>query len=107
MICRVFEPDKGYPLIPGRLQTGRLVGTGARLLANFAIIAELDDISLARVLVTALRAHGFHPLEDADGGLPGLPGVTGAKGTFAIRVPGPEKADAELLAKALIAEMRG
>ncbi|UJQ93667.1 hypothetical protein [Mariluticola halotolerans] len=61
---------------------------------------------MARVLATALRAHGFHPLEDSDGGLPGMPGISGAKGTFAIRVPEAEKADAALLANVLIAEMR-
>ena len=78
----------------------------SKVLADFAIIAEVDDISLARVLVTALRAHGFHPLEDSDGGLPGMPGVSGVKGTFAVRVPEAEKVDAALLAKVLISEMR-
>lgn len=57
--------------------------------------------------MTALKAHGFHPLEGGEAGLPGMPGILGAKGTIAIQVPAAEKADAELLAGVLIAEMRG
>lgn len=72
----------------------------------FVSIVDVEDVSLARVLVTALKAHGFHPMEDA-AGLPGMPGVTGVKGTISIRVPEDEKADAEILAKALLSDMRG
>ena len=68
-------------------------------------IAEVADPSAARVLVAALKAHGFHPLEDGDGGLPGLPGVFGPKGV-AIRVPADEAEDATLLAETLLTEMR-
>lgn len=64
-------------------------------------------MSVARVLMTALKAHGFHPLEGGDLGLPGMPGVTGIKGTFGIRVPEDEQEDAKLLADHLIEEMRG
>ena len=70
----------------------------------FETIAEVTDPSTARVLVTALRAHGFHPLEGGESGLPGLPGVFGPKGV-AVRVPESEAADARLLAEALLKEM--
>ena len=41
---------------------------------------------MARVLIAALKAHGFHPREGGDSGLPGLPGVYGPKG-IPIEVP--------------------
>lgn len=69
-------------------------------------ILDVEDLSVARVLITALKAHGFHPLEDATG-LPGMPGVTGVKGTISILVPEDEKPDAEILANALLSDMRG
>lgn len=68
-------------------------------------IAEVLDPSAARVLLAALRAHGFHPLEGSENGLPGLPGVYGPRG-IAIRVPEEEARDATALADALLAEMR-
>lgn len=67
-------------------------------------IAEVTDAAVARVLITALRAHGFHPMEGGDSGLPGMPGVFGPKGV-AIWVPEEEARDARLLAEALIKEM--
>jgi len=70
----------------------------------FTLVAEIADPSMARVIVTALKAHGFHPLEGGEGGLPGLPGVFGPRG-FALKVPDEEAADAKLLADALLAEM--
>ena len=73
----------------------------------FETIAELDDFSEARVLVAALRAHGFHPLDGGETGLPGLPGIRNFKGTIAIQVPEDEAADARLLANALLIDMRG
>jgi hypothetical protein len=76
-------------------------------LGDFEIIAEVEDLSIARVLMTALKAHGFHPLEGGEAGLPGMPGITGISGRIAIRVPEDESADARLLAADLIAEMRG
>lgn len=69
-------------------------------------IAEVDDLAMVRVLLAALRAHGFHPLDGNSEGLPGLPGVVGPRG-LPIRVPEEEARDATLLAKALLAEMRG
>ena len=71
----------------------------------FEVIAEVQDPSVARVLITALKAHGFHPLEGGESGLPGLPGVYGPRGVE-IAVPEQEAADAETLANALLAEMR-
>ena len=70
----------------------------------FEIIAEVSDSSVARVLTVALRAHGFHPLEGGEGGLPGFPGVFAQKG-IAIEVPEEEARDARALAEALLAEM--
>jgi hypothetical protein len=70
----------------------------------FETIAEVSDPSVARVLMTALKAHGFHPLEGGESGLPGLPGVFSPKGV-AIAVPEEEAADARVLAEALLKEM--
>lgn len=72
----------------------------------FETIAEVADPSAARVLVTALKAHGFHPLEGEESGLPGLPGVFGPRG-IAIRVPEGEAGDARVLASDLLRQMRG
>ena len=36
------------------------------------IIARVPDATLARSLIVALRAYGFHPEDDMDGGLPGV-----------------------------------
>ena len=52
----------------------------------FETIAEVQDPSVARVLIAALKAHGFHPLEGGENGLPGLPGVFGPRG-IGIAVP--------------------
>jgi hypothetical protein len=71
----------------------------------FETIAEIEDPSVARVLIAALKAHGFHPLEGPEAGLPGLPGVYGPRGV-PIDVPEAEAADARLLAAELVREMR-
>lgn len=70
----------------------------------FEIIAEVSDPAAARVLIMALKAHGFHPLEGGESGLPGFPGVYGPKGAV-ISVPEAEAADARLLAETLLKEM--
>lgn len=75
-------------------------------MANFETIAELNDISMARVLITALKAHGFHPLEGREAGLPGMPGIRGARGVIAIEVPEAEADDARMLAGVLLADMK-
>ena len=59
---------------------------------------------MARVLVTALKAHGFHPKEGGDSGLPGLPGVYAPRG-ISIEVPQDEADDARVLAEALVKDM--
>lgn len=70
----------------------------------FETIAEVQAPSMARVLVTALKAHGFHPLESGEDGLPGLPGVVGPRG-IPILVPEEEARDAKILAEDLLREM--
>lgn len=47
---------------------------------TYQIIAHVENPSTARVLVVALRAHGFHPLEQGEGGLPGVPNLFGPDG---------------------------
>lgn len=68
-------------------------------------MAEIDDPSIARVLLTALKAHGFHPREGAEHGLPGLAGIYGPRG-IPIELPEAEAADGRLLVADLLAEMR-
>ncbi len=70
----------------------------------YQTIAHVSDPSAARVLVTALKAHGFHPMEGGESGLPGMPGVFGPKGV-PVSVPEEEARDASLLAEALLKEM--
>ena len=70
----------------------------------YQIVAEIEDPSVARVLIAALQAHGFHPKEGGDSGLPGLPGVYGPKG-IAIELPEEEAEDGKILADDLVAEM--
>jgi hypothetical protein len=70
----------------------------------FETIAHVSDPALARVLIAALQAHGFHPLDSGQNGLPGLPGVVAPKG-IPIRVPDEEAADGKLLADDLLKEM--
>ena len=72
----------------------------------FETILEVADPAIARVLIAALKAHGFHPLEGGDDGLPGLPGVFSPRG-IAISVPEEEAEDAQILADDLIREMTG
>jgi hypothetical protein len=72
---------------------------------SFAVIAEVADPSVARILILALKAHGFHPLEGGDSGLPGLPGVFGLKGV-PIQVLEEEADDARVLAEELLKQMR-
>lgn len=71
---------------------------------TFQIIAEVEDPSMARVLVVALKAHGFHPFEGGDGGLPGVRGMFGSEGV-PVQVPEDEARDATVLANELLKEM--
>lgn len=70
----------------------------------YETITYVSDPALARVLVAALQAHGFHPLESGENGLPGLPGVVGPKG-IAIRVPDEEAVEGKILAEDLLKDM--
>jgi hypothetical protein len=72
--------------------------------AMFETIAEVSDTAIARVLVAALKAHGFHPLDSGDDGLPGFAGVIGPSG-IPISVPENEAPDARVLAEDLLKEM--
>jgi hypothetical protein len=71
---------------------------------RFEPIAQVRDHSAARVLLVALRAHGFHPLDLRDGGLPGVPNLFGPGG-FTIEVPETEAADATILVGELLKDM--
>ncbi len=71
---------------------------------SYETIAEIEDPSVARVLIAALKAHGFHPREGAEHGLPGLAGVYGPKG-IPIEVPEEEARDGKALAEVLVKEM--
>jgi hypothetical protein len=71
---------------------------------KFETIAQVRDPGIARVLLVALRAHGFHPLELSDGGLPGVPNLFGAEGVD-IDVPESEVGDATVLVEALLKDM--
>jgi hypothetical protein len=70
----------------------------------FETVATVEDPAIARVLIAALKAHGFHPREGAEHGLPGLAGVYGPKG-IPIELPEDEAADGRLLAEALVKDM--
>ena len=70
----------------------------------YQIIAHVKDPSQARALVVALRAYGFNPLEQGDGGLPGVPNLFGPEGV-PVQVPEEEARDATVLAVDLLKEM--
>jgi hypothetical protein len=70
----------------------------------YETVARVEDPAIARVLIVALRAHGFHPAEGAEHGLPGLSGVYGLKG-IPIELPEEEARDGKLLAETLLKEM--
>lgn len=71
---------------------------------RFAPVAQVRDQSIARVVIVALRAHGFHPLDLRDGGLPGVPNLFGSDG-FTVEVPEDEVADATVLVGDLLKDM--
>jgi hypothetical protein len=56
------------------------------------------------VLIAALQAHGFHPMEGGEGGLPGVTDPFFGKG-IPIRVPDDEAADCRVLAEDLLKQM--
>ncbi len=71
---------------------------------RFEPIIQVKNQSAARILLVALKAHGFHPLEPREGGLPGVPNLFGPGG-FVIEVPEDEAADAGMLARDLLKDM--
>lgn len=71
---------------------------------SYEVIANVDNPSTARVLMAALRAHGFHPLEHGEGGLPGVGNIFG-RGGVPVQVPEEEARDATVLATELLKEM--
>lgn len=73
---------------------------------SYQIIAHVKDPSQARALVVALRAYGFNPLEQGDGGLPGMTNLFGPEGV-PVQVPEEEVQDATALAEDLLKEMAG
>ena len=70
----------------------------------YQIIAHIKNPNQARALVVALKAYGFNPLEQGDGGLPGMPNLFGPEGV-PVQVPEDEAADATVLAVDLLREM--
>jgi len=73
-------------------------------MSEFETIVRTKRENTARVLIAALQAHGFHPRELSDGGLPGLGGGFSQEG-YAIDVPTPEAADARPLALDMLKDM--
>ncbi len=73
-------------------------------MTDYETIVYVERESTARLMVTALQAHGFTPKEIADGGLPGIgQGLTG--NGVAIAVPADQARDAQPLAEALLKDM--
>ena len=72
-------------------------------MTNYETILHVEKESFARILITALRAHGFNPRDIADGGFPGI--RTGLSNGIAISVPVDEARDAKPLAEALLTDM--
>lgn len=70
----------------------------------YQTIAQAKNESMARALIVALRAYGFHPLERGEGGLPGVPNLFGPEGV-PVQVPEEEAPDATVLAQDLLKEM--
>lgn len=73
-------------------------------MTDYEIIIHVRSEAKANVLIAALRAHGFSPLDVANGGLPGL--AAGLSGTgVPVAVPQDEARDAKPLAEALLTDM--
>ena len=68
---------------------------------NFETILSHQDANVVRVIGIALKAHGFHPLDEGLAGPLGYPGVVSPKG-LDIVVPSREAADARLLAEGFV-----
>ena len=68
-------------------------------------IIKVEDVGQARILIAALKGHGFHPIEGTDIGVSGMGGMAGPTGV-AIQVPEEEAEDAQVLAEAILADIR-
>ncbi len=73
-------------------------------MANFETILSHQDANIVRIISIALKAHGFHPLDESLAGPLGYPGVISPRGVN-LQVPSSEAEDARMLAEALLAEM--
>jgi hypothetical protein len=71
---------------------------------SLEIIARVPNPSLARSLITALRAYGFHPADAEEGALPGVTDPFFGKG-IPIRLPDEEAGDGRILAEDLLRQM--
>lgn len=80
--------------------------SGRLIMTDYETIALVKEESAVRVLIAALRAHGFNPREPSDGGLPGLGSAALPRG-IPIEVPEEEARDARPLAEALLRDMTG
>lgn len=73
-------------------------------MANFETIISHQDANVVRIISIALKAHGFHPLDESLAGPLGYPGVVSPRGVN-LQVPSAEAEDARLLAEALLLEI--
>jgi len=67
---------------------------------SLTTIAKIDDLGEARLLILALKSHGFHPIEGNEVGLAGFAGAIGPTGV-PIMLPSGEAEDAKLLLDSL------
>ena len=72
---------------------------------GYEVALKVEDEVIARNLIAALKAYGFHPLEGGDGGFPGARGLISPEG-IPIALPEEEIADGKLLAESLLKEMQ-
>lgn len=102
-VCKADRLDRVLCLAQGYGKPqDRLAGSETRM--SYQIIAHVKNPSAARVLVVALQAHGFHPLEQGEGGLPGVRNLFGPEG-IPVQVPEDEVRDASVLAQELLRDM--
>lgn len=73
-------------------------------MTDYETIVYVEREAVARLMVTALRAHGFSPQDISDGGFPGIGSGLTDRG-LAIAVPAEEAPDARPLAEALLRDM--
>ena len=71
---------------------------------GYQIALKVETEVVARNLIGALKAYGFHPMESGDGGFPGARGLISSEG-IPIALPEEELADGKLLAESLLKEM--